>query len=104
MGHLLWCLQLLCLLRARWTNFNSHPKFPTLNDMLFILCIYFKKILFLAIRRIFLQLVCQLIHLIPFNLHCSSKIVQAAYSLRVLFMSLHNVVMQRHVFCIYMYL
>ena len=75
MGHLLWRLQLLCLLRARWTNFNSHPKFPTLNDMLFILCIFKKKKknLFLAIRRIFLQLVCQLVNLIPFNLHCSSK-------------------------------
>ena len=48
MGHLLWRLQLLCLLRARWTNFNSHPKFPTLNDMLLILCIFFflKKSIF----------------------------------------------------------
>ena len=72
MGHLLWRLQLLCLLRARWTYFNSHPKFPTLNDMLFILCIFFLNSTF-GHRRIFLQLVCQLVNLIPFNLHCSSK-------------------------------
>ena len=35
MGHLLWRLQLLCLLRARWTNFNCENE-DVFVDILFV--------------------------------------------------------------------